>query len=186
MLQNPPIRQTAKRYNIFFINTMKQKLFLFLLLVSKISYAQTLEKSIDENLYSINYSSSWKLDNTGRNNSEFFLFASPIDVNFGSNINLLIQNLDGMNLDLTKYTEISEKQINENGKLISSTRKNIGGQEFQELVFEANMNGKNLKFYQQYFVKNSNAFVLTFTALTNIYDKLVNEAQIIINSFKLK
>ena len=165
---------------------MKQKLFLLLLLVSKIIYAQTLEKKIDENLYSINYPSSWKLDNTGRNNSEFFLFASPIDVNFGSNINLLIQNLEGMNLDLTKFTEISEKQINANGKLISSNRKSIGGLEFQELVFEANMNGRDLKFYQQYFVKNSNASILTFTALSNHYDKLVDEAQIIINTFKLK
>ena len=165
---------------------MKQKLFLLLLLISKISYAQTLEKSIDENLYSINYPSSWKLDNTGRNNCEFFLFASPIDTNFGSNINLLIQNLEGMNLDLTKFTEISENQINANGKLISSTRKNVYGLEFQELVFEANLNGKYLKFYQQYFVKNSSAFILTFTALTNHYDKLINEAQIIINTFKLK
>lgn len=99
---------------------------------------------------------------------------------------MLIQNLEGMNLDLTKFTEISENQINANGKLISSTRKNVYGLEFQELVFEANLNGKYLKFYQQYFVKNSSAFILTFTALTNHYDKLINEAQIIINTFKLK
>jgi hypothetical protein len=165
---------------------MKQRLLLLLFFVSTILSAQKLEKAIEETLYSINYPSSWKVDNTGRNNAEFFLFAAPINENMGSNINLLIQNLDGMNLDLNKFTEISEKQINTNGKIISSELKVIDNQEFQELTFEANMNGKDMKFYQQYFVKNSKAFIITFTALISQYDKLEKEALTIINTFKVK
>ena len=165
---------------------MKQQLLLLFFLISTVISAQKLEKEIKETLYSIKYSSSWKIDNTGRNSVEFYLFASPINENMGSNINLLIQNLDGMNLDLTKFTEISEKQISTNGKLISSELKNIDNQEFQELIFEANMNGKEMKFYQQYFVKNSKAFIITFTALISQYDKLEKEARIIINTFKIR
>lgn len=165
---------------------MKKLLLLILFFVSSILFAQKFENKIEETLYSINYPSSWKIDNTGRYNVEFYLFAYPVKENMASNINLLIQNLDGMNLDLTKFTEISEKQINANGKLISSELKNIDNREFQELIFESNIRGKDMKFYQQYFVKNSKAFVLTFTALTNQYDQLEKEAREIINTFNLK
>jgi hypothetical protein len=48
------------------------------------------------------------------------------------------------------------------------------------------MNEKNIKFYQQYFVKNSKAFIITFTALNSLYDKLEKEAREIINTLKIK
>lgn len=165
---------------------MKQRLVLVLVLLSTMLSAQKLEKSIDETLYAINYPSSWKIDNTGKNGVEFYLFASPIEDNFGSNINLLIQNLEGMNIDLTKFTEISEKQITTNGKIISSELKNKGHQKYQEVIFEAHINGKDMKFYQQYFVKNTKAFIITFTALSSHYVKLEKETLAIINSFQLK
>lgn len=165
---------------------MKQRLLIVIFLMTTILSAQELDQKIDESLYLIKYPSSWKIDNTGKNNVEFYLFASPIKENYGSNINLLIQNLDDMNLDLTKFTAISEKQIITNGNLISSKLKTKDNYEYQEVIFEANMNGKEMKFYQQYFVKNTRAFILTFTTLKNHYDKLEEEVRLILNSFKIK
>lgn len=114
---------------------MKQELFQLLFLISTILSAQKVEEAIDETLYAINYPTSWKIGNIGRNNVEYYLFASPIKEDFRSNINLVIQNLDGMNLDLTEFTKISEKEVNINGKLISSELKIINNQRVSRINF---------------------------------------------------
>ena len=59
-----------------------------------------LDKSINQQAYQIKYSSDWKLDETGRHGSEFFLFHTPVSVKFGNNINLMIQNIESLNLNL--------------------------------------------------------------------------------------
>lgn len=158
-------------------------LILFLLIFTKGYSQEKLGKTIKTKDYSINYSSEWKLDETGRQGAAFYLFYSPTSGKFGNNINLLVQDLKGMGLNLASYTEISESQINDNGKLISSNKKLINGLEFQEIKFEAVFNNLDVKFLQYYFLKDEKAYVLTYTALKNEFDGLLPEALKIMNSF---
>ena len=70
-------------------------------------------KSFSQANYSIKYPATWELNQSGQMGTAFILFTpkeSEKD-DFRENINLLTQDLSGRNIDLSKYTEISESQI---------------------------------------------------------------------------
>ncbi|HWZ23591.1 MAG TPA: PsbP-related protein [Cytophagaceae bacterium] len=166
------------------------KIIAILLITTSFSFGQTptLDQKIDELSYSIKYPSTWKIDNTGRNGITFLLFAEKESQNdnFGENINLLIQDLHSMNLDLDKYTQISEEQIKANGNLIESKRISKNRIDSQQLTYEALFKTNQLKFRQYYFLKDEKAYILTFTATTETYDKYIEIAEKIMNTFKVK
>lgn len=168
------------------MNIKNLTLILFLLISAKGLCQKTdLDKRIKGSTYTIKYSSSdWKFEKTEKSGSDFFLFNTTVPGKFGNNINLLIQNLKGMNLDLDSYTKISEDQINSNGKLISSKRKLTNNVEYQELLYTATYNSYKAKFYQHYYIKDNKAYVLTFTALNSEFENLFKEASKIMNTFK--
>ena len=105
------------------------KLLTFILLISVVACGQTTNKqdsgnknpqtisdwkTVDQLNYSIQYPPTWELNQSGQMGASFFLF-SPLESDkdkFKENVNLLIQDLSGQNIDLNKYTEISEGQIN--------------------------------------------------------------------------
>src|ERR1700758_2867940 len=82
--------------------------------------------SFNQKEYTVKYPADWQLDKSGQSGTSFVLF-SPLENKadlFKENVNLLVQDLTGKNIDLTKYTEISEGQINTmmpNSKIIEST-----------------------------------------------------------------
>jgi hypothetical protein len=85
---------------------------------------------LDEIDFSIQYPGDWILDTTGLSGTSFVLFAelSSDEDKFGENINLLIQNLEGQNIDLHKFAKISGEQVKTlitNSKIIESKRLNI-------------------------------------------------------------
>jgi len=177
---------------------MKYKLLVLLIVaiviagcqMSKKDEAPQLQKGIKEinkKGYSIRYDSTFRLDESGRNGVEFYLFTptNPGD-DFSENINLMIQNLEVLKYDLDQFVEISEKQIKANGRLIESIRKKTDGQEYQILIFEANFNGLNLKFLQYDFVKNNKAYVLTFSARQSEFENYKKDIEKVMNSFKLE
>ena len=89
---------------------------LLTIIVNLTAYGQTTEnksqaevldgwKSLTENSYSINYPGNWELNKSGQMGTSFILF-SPLSSEqdqFKENVNLLIQDLTGYNLDLDKY-----------------------------------------------------------------------------------
>ena len=171
---------------------MKTKSLLILLITLQISSCQSNKKSeikeIDKNGYSIEYSSDLKLDESGKQGSEFLLFTKKTnsDDDFVENINLIIQNLETLNLDLNKFVEITENQIKANGNLISSERLSNNNSEFQKLIYSAHLNNFDLKFIQYDFVKNDKAYILTFTAKENEFDKYSFEMENIMKTFDIK
>jgi len=177
---------------------MKRKLLVLLIVaiviagcqMSKKDEAPQLQKGIKEinkKGYSIRYDSTFRLDESGRNGVEFYLFTpTKPDDDFSENINLMIQNLETVKYDLDQFVSVSEKQIKANGKLIESTRMKKDGQEYQILIFEGNFNGLNLKFLQYDFVKNDKAYVLTFSAKRTEFDNYRKEMEKVMNSFELQ
>tara|TARA_R110002073_G_scaffold53840_4_gene138827 strand:+ start:38327 stop:38833 length:507 start_codon:yes stop_codon:yes gene_type:complete len=138
--------------------------------------------------YSIEYNNDWELDLSGQMNSSFILF-SKIEPNdtFRENVNLLIQDLKGLNMTMESYVDLSESQIKTmipNSKLIES--KVVDS--YYSMVWSGVVGGTELKFKQYFFVKEKEekAYVLTLTTLPNTYDKYVEVGSKILNSFKLK
>ena len=70
-------------------------------------------ETFSQNGYTIKYPDSWSLNKTGEMGTELVVSSQLTSKNdfFKENVNLVIQNLTGMNIDLDKYVKISEGQI---------------------------------------------------------------------------
>jgi hypothetical protein len=145
-------------------------------------------KKISRNGYSITYDSGFRLDESGSNGTEFYLFSQKVKPgdDFVENINLIIQDLGTLKYDLNQFVTLSENQIKTNGKLIESARKKSSEKEYHLLIFEGKFNGLDLKFLQYDFVKNDKAYILTFSAKKNEFADNQKKMELIMNTFELK
>jgi hypothetical protein len=138
----------------------------------------------------VKYPSGWTLDTSGTMNSKWIVF-SPLandSDKFRENVNLIIQNLQAHDLNLDQYTQISESQIKQlftDGKLIESTKQKNSNGDYQKVIFTATQGIFSLKFEQYYFIKNGNAYVLTFTTQADAFDAYRVAGEQVLNSFTL-
>ncbi len=148
-------------------------------------------KALNESSYSIQYPENWDLDKSGKMGMSLILLSkqsSPQD-QFRDNVNLLIQDLQGQNINLDKYVEISEGQIKTmitNGNLIESKRLSENGSEFQKVIYSGDQGVYKLKFEQYYWIKNGKAYVLTLTCEIEQFETYKVTGEKILNSFRLK
>ena len=148
-------------------------------------------KTLDQSKFSIQYPSTWELNQSGQMGTSFIIF-SPLENDedkFKENVNLLMQDLTGQNIDLDKYVEISEGQIKTmltNSTLIESKRVKKESEEFHKIIYSGDQGIFHLKFEQYYWVIDDKALVLTFTCETDQFFKFVNTGEKILNSFTQK
>jgi hypothetical protein len=148
-------------------------------------------KTANQSAFSIQYPPEWELDQSGQMGTSLVLF-SPLESDedkFKENINILIQDLSGRNIDLDKYTEISEQQVKTmltNPDLIESKRMKTGTGEFHKVIYTADQGAFHLKFEQYFVVTDDNAYVITLTCEQTTFDKFQETGEKILNSFKLK
>ncbi|ASS48655.1 MAG: hypothetical protein CHH17_07880 [Candidatus Fluviicola riflensis] len=147
--------------------------------------------TIETEDYSLQHPKEWKQQSQQQIGIEFSLMTartSPKD-EFKENINLVVQDISNTNLDLEKYTAISEEQIMEgmeNAELISSERSNKHGETAQQIIYTASYGKRKLKFEQYYWIKNDKAFVLTMTCEADQFDEYKEVGEEILESFRLK
>lgn len=136
--------------------------------------------------YSISYEKEYLVNGSGTHGTEFYITLSHDDSKkFTNNINLLIQELTKADIDLQKFVNITESQINSQGKLISSERITRKGTEYQSIIFEANFGEGDLRFLQYNFIQNDKAYILTYAATIGTFDKDLSKAKEVMDSFKL-
>jgi len=147
-------------------------------------------RKLEKPNYFIQYPSDWNVDESGQMGASFFIL-SPLESdkdNFKENINLMIQNLKGQNIDLDKFTEISEAQIKAmvtNSAMVESKRiKNSRG-DFHKIIYSGDQGIYHLKFEQYYWLINDQAYVLTFTSEQDKFDDFLATGEKILNSFRI-
>jgi len=148
-------------------------------------------KTLEDDAYSIQYPDTWELNQSGQMGTSFILFSKPVstDDQFRENVNLLIQDLTGQNIDLDQYVSISEGQVKTmmtNGVILQSKRQQPGRREFHKIIFSADQGIFKLKFEQYYWIRNEKAFVLTLTCEASRFDEYLPDGEKILSSFKLK
>lgn len=118
---------------------------------------------------------------------------SGIIVGFSStgtaNANLVSEDLSkNPSVNLDEYLKLSlthiEKEFKD-FKLIENTPVIMGNVKAQKIVYTAGVEGVNLKFMQVLTVINQKAYVLTYTALANDYDKNLETANNIFGSLSM-
>ena len=148
-------------------------------------------KTLVQSNYSIEYPSTWELNKGGQMGTSFILF-SPLDSEkdtFKENVNLMVQDLGKENIDLNRYTEISEGQIKTlltNSDLIESKRIKKSDGEFHKIIYTGDQGVFHLKFEQYYWVIDSKAYVLTFTSEEEKFATYSETGEKILNSFSIK
>jgi PsbP-like protein len=139
---------------------------------------------------SIQYPASWEVK-TNLASGIRFVILSPLAENndaFRENVNLLIQDLKGYNVDLDKYVEVTEGQVKTllpNGQLLESTRMKSDAGEWHKFMYLGSQGGNPLKFEQYCWVIGEKAYVLTLTCETGQFENYRKTGERILNSFKL-
>lgn len=162
-----------------------------ILLANLSLWGQTADWNSHENKnYSIEYPKDWELDESGQMGTSFILFSSLSSQRdlFKENVNLLVQDLTGYNLDLEKFVEVSEDQIEKmlsNGKIIESERVPMETLSYHKVIYSGKQGEFDLKFEQYYWVVEDRAYVLTFTCEEDQFDTYKPIGEKILNTFKL-
>lgn len=146
--------------------------------------------TISREEYKIQSPINWAVDTSKKNGADVFLFSpqESISDKFRENINVLIQNLKGTNIDLDKYTKISETQIKEMAKdavVIDSKRINKEAASFHKIIYKSTQQSFPLTFEQYYFIRNEKAYVITLTVETDKFISFQKTGEYILNSFTL-
>lgn len=148
-------------------------------------------KTLDEADFSISYPSDWELDQSGNLGVSFFLFSPLSDStdDFRENINLLIQDLTGYDLDLDQYTELSKEQIKAmmtDGEILLNEKLGPEGKEYQRIIYTGTQGNYDLQFEQFYWVIGQEAYVLTLTCKRGEFERYQEMGEKILRSFVLK
>jgi len=140
--------------------------------------------------YSFEYPKDWSLDQTGMMGTKFLLFSpfANTEDQFGENVNLIIQNLTGLNLNLESYTALSLSQIENfitDFQLTKSKTEEKDGMKYQHMIYTGKQGVFELTFEQYFWIINETAYVMTFTSETKQYEQYKKTGLAILDSFKL-
>jgi hypothetical protein len=163
------------------------KVFLTTLALILFSHSTVEEwKTLETKEYLIKYPETWILNESGQAGTSFFIFGPAVEGQpFKNNINLMIQDLSGLDIDLAKFVEMSVEQIPQffPAAVISSSATEGA---VHRIVYTATYAEYKLKCKQYYWVKNEKAFVLTYTSDQKSYDESITLATEVMDSFKVK
>lgn len=154
------------------------------------SSAQTWS-TLNDSIFSIQYPQSWELNQEEAMGTRFILFspAESEDDAFRENVNLLLQDVSGLQLDLATFTELSLDQLKimfNAFHLIENQRLKKGKLEYQKLMYTAEQGMFQLQFEQYYWVIGDAAYVLTFTSEENKFADYMETSEKILNSFSIR
>lgn len=148
-------------------------------------------QSINTSDYSIQYPKDWELNESGLMGASFILF-SPISSDqdqFRENVNLIVQDLTGYNIDLDEYVRISEGQIKTlmtDSEIIENKRITDNGLDYQMVIYTGKQGIFQLQFEQYYWVIEEKAYVLTLTCEENQFKDYREVGEGILKSFEVK
>jgi hypothetical protein len=148
-------------------------------------------KTLEVSEFSIQYPKTWELNQSGQMGTSFFLFSSLENDadDFKENVNLIIQDLSGQNIDLNKYTEISTDQIKTmitNSNMLESKRIKTQDEEYHKVIYTGDQGKYKLKFEQYYLIRNNKAYILTLTCEKEKFVNYTDDGESILNSFVVK
>jgi len=173
---------------------MKLRLVLAFITVTNCCFSQadpTIQLvSFSKDNYQLQYPNSWRLDTSGNLGPALFVF-SPLENEtdqFRENLNVLVQDLTGQNIDLEKYKQITDKQVTDlatDGKIFESTILKSDKGEFFKITYAMTQGQFRIKITSICFIRNDKAYLATFSSELNKYDSYKNIGEQILSSFSL-
>ncbi len=138
--------------------------------------------------FSIDYPDTW----SAQNRDDFFatgvVFFSPLEDDsdqFKERVSILIENLAN-DTSLTQYTEQSLAEIKRlsDPDVDEAQKINLGENKGRQIVYSGEENGRPVQRMQTWLVKDNQAYVITYTAKPDSYDKYLPTVEKMIESFQ--
>jgi hypothetical protein len=155
-------------------------------------------KTLTRSNYSIRYPSDWSLEQT-KNLGDIppsidYLFSilSPLestDDRFRENINLVIKNLNGQQIDLVEYSRLAKIQIElqmKNTKIVEDRMVTNKLRKYHKLIWTWDYEMLDLKVEQYSWMLNGKVYILTFTSEHDKFAKFKTIGESILDTFTLK
>jgi hypothetical protein len=123
--------------------------------------------------------------------TEFFVFSPLENENdkFSENVNGIIQDLSGQNIDLEKYKQITDKQLTDmatDGQVFESAIVKTEKMEYFKTTYAMTQGKLRLKITSICFIKDDKAYLVTLSSEFDKYDSYKKVGEEILNSFSLK
>jgi len=140
--------------------------------------------------YKLQYPASWTLDTSKSLGPAIFFFSPPenADDKFRENVNVVIQDLRGEDINLARYKEITDKQVKDlasDGEILESSILRKNSQEFYRITYLMSQGKFRVKITSVCFIQNEKAYLSTFSAEVDKYDAYKKTAEQILASFKV-
>jgi len=173
---------------------MKLTLFLTFITLTNCCFSQadTANQMISfaKDNYKFQYPKSWRLDTLTELGPELFVFSPLEDESdkFSENVNVLIQNLRGQNIDLEKYKQITDKQVTDlatDSKIFESSILKTDKGEFFRITYAMTQGKFRIKITSVCFISNDKAYLATFSSELDKYDNYKKAGEQILRSFSL-
>lgn len=136
------------------------------------------------------YPSNWKEQRQSEQNTILFYPQSQTDV-LRTNLAFTTQDLSSLSdVTLDQYTDIIKEDTSkrlQNVNVLGSEKTTVGGQEAGVLTYTANYPGitdELVKVYHVYVIKDSTAYLLTYTSVVSKYEKYLQNVKDIVSSFQ--
>ncbi len=140
--------------------------------------------------FELMYPQSWELNTSKQYGAAVILFA-PVEGSsdkFRENVNVLIQDLTGQQIDLAKYKAITDQQFSNLGPAIE-VAESVVVNSTKGHVYRAKYKLKQGDFLMQLmaecYIKDEKAYLITFTAEVSQFEKYAEYCKKILDSFRV-
>jgi len=148
-------------------------------------------KNIKKKGYSLSYPSNWVMSEGSADGIAFTLQA-PGPKSFGGyeeNINLMIHDVSGKNMDLDSYSRLCERQIHtmvNNSKMILSERSKDEGAPYHLIMYTGEYDEQLLKWKMRFWIAKGKVYTLTYTSTKETFGMHLKVADEIMDTFNLR
>jgi PsbP len=153
-------------------------------------YKAVINTTFSKETYTIQYPNDWKVDTSKDVGADIFIFASLENEKdkFRENINVIIQDLTGQDIDLEKYKDITDKQIDElatEGSVIESSVVEKDKDAYYKIIYGMSQGKYKLIITSICYIYNEKAYLATFTTEKSSYENYKKIGDDIFESFKV-
>lgn len=142
-------------------------------------------------LYQVDFPATWGADTSRKFGTDVIFFTSLADQDdkFSENVTMILQDWKGQNMTLTKYKDVTEKEMRTPGaqrKVLESAIQKKGNDSYYKFTSSFTQEGRQLKSTSICFIKNSIAYLMTYTAEEKNFNSYYPDASKLMNSLVIK
>jgi hypothetical protein len=141
--------------------------------------------------FEMKYPSEWEIEEDPSVSVAVMLFSGleGEDDTFVENANVVVQDLAGTGITLDDYTSLNLEQLDTvitGYEEVSQGPATLSGNDAHRLVYTGIQGKLNLKFMQVWTIKDEKAYIFTYVASEDKYDKYLSDVEKMVESFKIK